>query len=138
MPTPSSRTHILFSIVLLVCSLALAIGAGEVILRVKNSSMKTYDIEMWRYAKDLKVRSDDPALDFDHVKSRSSVLQGVTIRLNEWGLRGGRVERPRVGFSRRRHGGGRSRTTSAQARAGGAGAQWRRGQLQYQALRDPV
>jgi hypothetical protein len=56
MPTPSSRTHVLFSIVLLVCSLALAIGAGEVILRVKNSSMKTYDIEMWRYAKDLKVR----------------------------------------------------------------------------------
>ncbi|HEV3218039.1 MAG TPA: SGNH/GDSL hydrolase family protein [Vicinamibacterales bacterium] len=92
MPTPSSRTHVLFSIVLLLCSLALAIGAGEVILRVKNSSMKTYDIEMWRYAKDLKVRSDDPALDFDHVKSRSSVLQGVTIRLNEWGLRGGPVE----------------------------------------------
>jgi lysophospholipase L1-like esterase len=92
MPTPSSRTHVLLSIVLLVCSLALAIGAGEVILRVKNSSMKTYDIEMWRYAKDLKVRSDDPALDFDHVKSRSSVLQGVTIRLNEWGLRGGPVD----------------------------------------------
>jgi lysophospholipase L1-like esterase len=91
MPTPS-RAHALFSIVLLVCSLTLAIGAGEVILRVKNSSMKTYDIEMWRYAKDLKVRSDDPALDFDHVKSRSSELQGVTIRLNEWGLRGGPVD----------------------------------------------
>jgi lysophospholipase L1-like esterase len=94
MPTPSSRTHVLFSIVSLVCSLALAMVAGEVILRVKNSSMKTYDIEMWRYAKDLKVRSDDPALDFDHVKSRSSVLQGVTIRLNEWGLRGGPVVDP--------------------------------------------
>jgi lysophospholipase L1-like esterase len=47
---------------------------------------------MWRYAKDLKRRSDDPHLDFDHVKSRSSVLQNVTIRLNEWGLRGGPVE----------------------------------------------
>src|SRR5580693_3755235 len=92
MPTPSSRTHVLFSIILLVSSLALAIGAGEVILRIKNSSMKTYDVEMWRYAKDLKVRSDDPALDFDHVKSRSSELQGVTIRLNEWGLRGGPVD----------------------------------------------
>jgi hypothetical protein len=39
MPTPSSRTHVLFSIVSLVCSLALAIVAGEVILHVKNSSM---------------------------------------------------------------------------------------------------
>jgi lysophospholipase L1-like esterase len=92
MPTPSPRTHILSSIVLLACSLAFAVGAGELILHVKNSSMKTYDIEMWRYAKNLKVRSDDPALDFDHVRSRSSVLQGVTIRLNEWGLRGAPVD----------------------------------------------
>jgi hypothetical protein len=43
-----SRTHVLLSIVSLVWSLAPAIVAGEVILHVKNSSMKTYDIEMWR------------------------------------------------------------------------------------------
>jgi hypothetical protein len=67
-------------------------AVGEVVLRLKNSSMSTYDIEMWRYARELKVRSDDPHLDFDHVKSRSSVLQGVEIRLNEWGLRGGPLE----------------------------------------------
>ena len=73
-------------------SLALALGVGELVLRVRNSSMKTYDIEMWRYAKDLKVRSDDPQLDFDHVKSKSAVLQNVTVRLNEWGLRGGPVD----------------------------------------------
>src|SRR5437870_11339858 len=91
--THSSRRtqNVLFSVVLMTASLALALGAGELILRVKNSSMTTYDIEMWRYAKDLKVRSEDPELDFDHVKSKSSVLQNVTIRLNEWGLRGGPV-----------------------------------------------
>jgi lysophospholipase L1-like esterase len=83
---------VLFSVVLMIVSMTLALGAGELILRVKNSSMKTYDIEMWRYAKDLKVRSDDPQLDFDHVKSKSSVLQNVTVRLNERGLRGGPVE----------------------------------------------
>ena len=90
--TSSRSSRALFSGILVIGSIAVAVGAGEVILRVKNSSMKTYDIEMWRYAKDLKVRSDDAALDFDHVKSRSSVLQSVTIRLNEWGLRGGPVE----------------------------------------------
>lgn len=91
---PSSRkpTNALFSLALMTSSMALALGAGEVMLRVKNSSMKTYDIEMWRYAKELKARSDDPALDFDHVTSKSAVLQGVNIRLNEWGLRGGPVE----------------------------------------------
>jgi lysophospholipase L1-like esterase len=81
-----------FSAVLVLVSVGVSMALGEMILRVKNSSMTTYDIEMWRYAKELKVRSDDPHLDFDHVKSKSSVLQNVTIRLNEWGLRGGPVE----------------------------------------------
>ena len=80
------------SALLALCSLVFAAGAAEAVLRLKNSSMSTYDIEMWRYAKDLKVRSEDPHLDFDHVKSKSSVLQNVNIRLNEWGLRGGPVE----------------------------------------------
>jgi GDSL-like Lipase/Acylhydrolase family len=88
----SSVIKTLVSLSVLLCSLAVALGAGEAVLRVKNSSMKTYDIEMWRYAKELKVKSDDPHLDFDHVKSASAVLQSVTIRLNDWGLRNGAVE----------------------------------------------
>ena len=80
------------SLLLLVTSSGVALGAGEAVLRIKNSSMKTYDIEMWRYAKELKVRSDDPHLDFDHAKSRAALLQNVEIRLNDWGLRGGPVE----------------------------------------------
>src|SRR5205809_7660958 len=80
------------SAALLVFSVAVSLGAAAVVRRVKNSSMTNYDIEMWRYAKELKIRSGDPHLDFDHVKSKSSVLQGVTLRLNEWGLRGGPVE----------------------------------------------
>jgi hypothetical protein len=87
-----STKSLAFSVTLVLFSLAVSLGAGEVLLRLKNSSMSTYDIEMWRYAKDLKVRSDDPHLDFDHLKSKSSMLQNVTIRLNEWGLRGGPVE----------------------------------------------
>jgi len=82
----------LTSLVVLVVSFGVALAAGEAMLRVKNSSMKTYDIEMWRYAKELKVKSDDPHLDFDHVKSASATLQSVTIRLNDWGLRNGPVE----------------------------------------------
>ena len=82
----------LTSLVVLVVSFGVALTAGEAMLRVKNSSMKTYDIEMWRYAKELKVKSDDPHLDFDHVKSASATLQSVSIRLNDWGLRNGPVE----------------------------------------------
>jgi lysophospholipase L1-like esterase len=95
-----SAQRLLSSIVLVVFSLALALGLGEIALRLKNRSMTTYDIEMWRYAKELKVRSDDSHLDFDHARSTSAVLQNVTIRLNDWGLRGGPVE-PRASDGRR-------------------------------------
>jgi hypothetical protein len=84
--------NVLFSSALVAFSLVVSLCVGEAVLRLKNASMSTYDIEMWRYAKDLKVRSDDPHLDFDHVRSKSSTLQNVSIRLNEWGLRGGPVE----------------------------------------------
>jgi hypothetical protein len=87
----STARQRLFSLVLAVLSVIVSLGLAEVVLRVKNSSMTTYDIEMWRYAKELKAKSDDPHLDFDHVKSKSAMLQRVEIRLNEWGLRGGPV-----------------------------------------------
>jgi lysophospholipase L1-like esterase len=80
-----------FSILAAVLYLAVALGIAEAVLRVKHSSMQNYDIEMWRYAKELKVKSADQALDFDHDRSKAAILQNVEIRLNEWGLRGGPV-----------------------------------------------
>lgn len=76
-------------LVFFVFSLAACLGMAELFLRVKNSSMKNYDIEMWRYAQALKRRSDNPLLGHEHVKSASAQLQSVEVRTNEWGLRGG-------------------------------------------------
>lgn len=76
---------------LILISSILALGFAEGVLRIKNNSMKNYDIEMWRYAKELKFLSPDPVLGHEHVKNASAVLQSVTIRTNEWGLRGGPV-----------------------------------------------
>ncbi|OAN49234.1 hypothetical protein A6A04_03725 [Paramagnetospirillum marisnigri] len=72
----------------LALSIALAIGAGEILLRVKNSSMRNYDMEMWKYSRELKQRLDNPDLPFTHVTSRTAQLESVEIRLNEVGLRG--------------------------------------------------
>jgi lysophospholipase L1-like esterase len=90
----------LYSIALLASSIVVALLLSEAILRVKNSSMTNYDIEMWRYARELKVKSSDPSLDFEHLKNKSAVLQNVEIRLNEWGLRGDPV--PAVSLDKRR------------------------------------
>jgi lysophospholipase L1-like esterase len=88
----SKAKDLLSSVVLILVSVAVCLASAEVVLRAKNASMTNYDIEMWRYAKELKRQSSDLALDFDHVKSRSALLQNTEIRLNEWGLRGAAVQ----------------------------------------------
>jgi lysophospholipase L1-like esterase len=82
----------IYSLLLLVITIPVALGAAELVLRIKNNSMTNYDIEMWRYARDLKIHSANPAIDFDHRHSTSALLQSVNMRLNDWGLRGGPVE----------------------------------------------
>lgn len=75
-------------------TMAACLGVAELFLRLQNRSMKNYDIEMWRYAHLLKIRSPNPVLGHDHVRSASAVLQSVEIRTNEFGLRGGPVSPP--------------------------------------------
>src|SRR6266851_5372597 len=65
-----------------------ALGLGEAILRAKNRSMQNYDIEMWRYARELKTPSPNPRLGHDHRANTRAVLQNVEIRLDDHGLRG--------------------------------------------------
>lgn len=87
----SKLMSVVLSLVGLLTSTVVALLLGEAILRLKNSSMKNYDIEMWRYALDLKARSDIPLLGHEHIPSKSALLQSVEIRINERGLRGGPI-----------------------------------------------
>ncbi|HWR04252.1 MAG TPA: SGNH/GDSL hydrolase family protein [Humidesulfovibrio sp.] len=86
--------NIFFSTAAIIFSVLFALAVSEMILRVKNSTMRNYDIEMWRYAKELKKLDTDSALAFDHVPNKVAILQGVEIRTNEKGLRGGPVPPP--------------------------------------------
>ena len=96
----SKSMSLVLSLIGLLVSTAIALALGEGILRLKNSSMKNYDIEMWRYARELKERSDIPALGHEHVPSKSALLQSVEIRINERGLRGGSISPARNGKRR--------------------------------------
>jgi lysophospholipase L1-like esterase len=80
-----------FSLIILSICVVLGLVAAEAVLRIKNLSMQNYDIEMWRYARELKRPSEDPNLGHEHIKNSSALLQSVDIRTNEWGLRGGPV-----------------------------------------------
>src|SRR5580700_7642763 len=88
------------STAVLLVSVLIMLGVSEAVLRIKNSSMKNYDIEMWRYSRELKSPSNDPILAFDHVPNASALLQSVTLRTNDWGLRGGPVGPPVPGKRR--------------------------------------
>jgi lysophospholipase L1-like esterase len=92
--------NILSSIILFAISMVVALGIGEAALRFKNADMRNYDIEMWRYALELKKRSDDPVLGHDHQRSKLATLQSVEIRTNELGLRGGPIPPPQPGQRR--------------------------------------
>lgn len=81
--------------------LALSLAAAEGALRLKNASMRNYDIEMWRYARELKTPSDNALLGHEHLPNREAILQSTLIRTNAWGLRGGPVsETPAPGTRR--------------------------------------
>lgn len=96
---PSSKGKIV-SAILAVVAVAVGVLVGEGALRLRNSSMKNYGIEMWRYARELKVQSDDPVLDHEHRRQATAMLQSVRISTNEWGLRGPPVPALRPGQRR--------------------------------------
>jgi lysophospholipase L1-like esterase len=95
-----NKREAILSACLLIGSLAVCLTVAEAVIRFKNSAMNNYDIEMWRYSKELKVKSADPELDFDHVRSKSALLQHVDIRIDNWGLRGPDVGQRRSGVRR--------------------------------------
>lgn len=72
---------ILISITILLVGLFIV----ELTLRLINSDMRNYDIEMWKYAKALKTQ--DPVLGHVHKKNKESTLQNVKIKLNSLGMR---------------------------------------------------
>lgn len=80
------------SVVCIFIAIPLTLLFVEGALRLKNLSMKNYEIEMWRYAKELKTISPNPTLGHEHKPSKTATLQSVEIRTNELGLRGPSIQ----------------------------------------------
>jgi lysophospholipase L1-like esterase len=101
MTQPNRLKTFLFTVLSFVVALTLSFMAAEGIVRLKNASMKDYNTEMWRYARELKFPSPDARLGHEHVANAHAILQSVDIRTNAWGLRGGPVsDTPAAGTRR--------------------------------------
>jgi len=82
------RNAVLLNAALFLFVLVVGLSAIEVVLRVRNLAMDNYDIEMWKYSRELKQRSDNPLLGHQHIPNSKATLQNVEIRINPHGLRG--------------------------------------------------
>ena len=74
-------------IFLIIFSLGVSLIFCETVLRVKHYLIPNYDIEMWKYAKSLKVKSENIKIGHVHKKNRSEILQKVEIKVNNFGQR---------------------------------------------------
>lgn len=85
-------------------SLALAFGvlflAGEGFLRLTAGSVIDYDVEMTRYANELKIDAADPRIGHLHRPGASARLMGVEVEINANGLRDRDYPIERVGGER--------------------------------------
>jgi lysophospholipase L1-like esterase len=69
-------------------SLVAAFAAAEVGLRlVSKYWLIVYDVEMWRYARQIKVLSIYPGVIEEHRPNASAFLMGATVRTEEHGFR---------------------------------------------------
>lgn len=80
-------------LIVVLISVVSGVAIFEFGLRLQNSFIAPmYDIEMWRYSKELKIPVENEQLSHVHRKNSSSNLQNVTIRVNNSGARGAEIE----------------------------------------------
>jgi lysophospholipase L1-like esterase len=79
---------------------ACAIG-GEIVARGFYGRFRNYNMEMWRYAADLKEPLDRDDLPFHHRPGRCGTYYGVEIKINSLGFRDSECSEPKPGGERR-------------------------------------
>ncbi len=94
-PSEKKGREVIFGIVFLCVATAFTLGLGEVAIRVIAGRKLIYNIEMVKYATDLKVRDSTGAVSHVHRPSSSARLMGVDIALNSLGDRGPELKDPK-------------------------------------------
>lgn len=70
----------------LTVTILLSLALVELSLRVLSHIRQNYDVEMWRYANDLKIPVDDERSHI-HAQSKNAHIMGKEVQLNSHGLR---------------------------------------------------
>lgn len=81
------RDSLIGSLLITAATLLLLFGMTEVALRVYTAWFITYDIEMTRYAMDIKIESPNPLIGHIHRSNSEARLMGVPVKINSDGFR---------------------------------------------------
>ncbi len=69
-------------------SLLVCFGIAEAFLRIASSRwLRVFDVEMWQYARQVKIESDHPGVVEEHRPNAEAFLMGATVRTDEHGYR---------------------------------------------------
>jgi lysophospholipase L1-like esterase len=81
------RRKLAFGAIATLTSLAFLVLAIEGLVRFIVDDGMQYDLEMWKYAREVKRISGDPLIGHEHAPDRHAVLMGVDFTTNSKGLR---------------------------------------------------
>src|SRR5262245_41757956 len=76
-----------FDLLAVLVSIVFTAISLELLTRLVADDGMQFDLEMWKYARDVKQVSSNPLIAHEHAPNRSARLMGVDFRTNSKGLR---------------------------------------------------
>lgn len=73
-------------------SLLIGLGVMEVATRSVIDNGLIYELEMWKYAKQVKIRNPDPGIGHSHAPNASARLMQSDVRTDSHGFRGAEID----------------------------------------------
>ena len=80
-----------FNLLLVLVTSLFCLVAAEALTRTVLDDGMLYELEMWKYAREVKVRDPRPDLGHRHRPDARAELMGVEVRTNSQGLRGPQI-----------------------------------------------
>ena len=75
----------LLNLLTIVIGIALGAVVVELTTRYVFDNGMNFDLEMWKYAENIKVKSDNPEIGHEHRPNKQGTFMGVTLVTNALG-----------------------------------------------------
>jgi lysophospholipase L1-like esterase len=81
------KYNLLFACTSIIVSILVSLAGVELVTRAVIDDGMNFDLEMWKYARDIKRKSPIQSLGHEHTPNTSGKFMGATVNINTMGLR---------------------------------------------------